>query len=168
MNLSAAFIEAGIEKPAVDLIVKIYNINKGKNLPIAEKSRSLDDYSTFIDKIREYQAELKNKADGKDSNEILEEAVKKAVYWCIEHDIMKSFLEENATEVKNMVMGEWDMDTALEVAKEEGWEEGREEGKEEGWEECLEDVLELVRQGYSAEVIERKLQNRKGNTTTTA
>jgi flagellar biosynthesis/type III secretory pathway protein FliH len=75
---------------------------------------------------------------------------------------MKGFLEENATEVKNMVMGEWDMDTALEVAKEEGWEEG----KEEGWEECLEDVLELVRQGYSAEMIERKLQNRKGSATT--
>jgi ribosomal protein L6P/L9E len=69
---------------------------------------------------------------------------------------MKGFLEENATEVKNMVMGEWDMDTALEVAKEEGIEEG--------WE----DVLELVRQGYSAEMIERKLQNRKGNATTTA
>jgi hypothetical protein len=151
LKLSDAFIDAGIEKPAIDLTVKIFNINKGQNANLVEKSRNLNDYVIFIDKIREFQAELKDKIDDEkhQSENLLEEAIIKAVYWCIENDIMKDFLETNSSEVKNMVMDEWDMDIALEVAKEEGMEEN------------IEEVLEFIKQGYSTEMIEEKLLNRK-------
>ncbi|GMO39169.1 MAG: hypothetical protein Ta2B_18800 [Termitinemataceae bacterium] len=52
-----------------------------------------------------------------------------------------------------MVFGEWDMDTALKVAKEEGWEEGMEKG--------LESVFDLLDQGYTIEEAKKELQNRK-------
>jgi predicted transposase/invertase (TIGR01784 family) len=60
----------------------------------------------------------------------LEEAIKKAVEYCLEHDILKEFFEKNATGVMDMIYTEWDMDTALEVRFEEGIERGREEGIE--------------------------------------
>jgi hypothetical protein len=150
MKLSDAFIKVGIEKPALDLTVKIYNINKGKNLQILQKSKNLDGYATFTAKVREFQVELKNEPDNKKA---LEEAVKKAIQWCIKHDVLKNFLEENGSEVKNMVFGEWDMDTALEVAKEEGWEDGMEEG--------MGSVFDLLDQGYTVEEAKAELQNRK-------
>ncbi|GMO20951.1 MAG: hypothetical protein Ta2A_27380 [Treponemataceae bacterium] len=50
-----------------------------------------------------------------------------------------------------MVFGEWDMGTALKVAKEEGWEEGREEG----WE----NVLELLDEDQRENIKQKLLQN---------
>ncbi|GMO70454.1 MAG: hypothetical protein Ta2A_19060 [Treponemataceae bacterium] len=126
----SARIKAGIEKPALDLTVKIYNINTGKNLPLLQKSKSLNDYAAFTAKVREFQAELKGNFDSKQA---LEEALKKAIQWCVKQNILKHFLQENGSEVENMVFGEWDMGTALKVAKEEGVEEGMEKGMEKAW-----------------------------------
>ncbi|GMO44174.1 MAG: hypothetical protein Ta2B_24870 [Termitinemataceae bacterium] len=89
IKLSDAFIKAGIEKPALDLTVKIYNINKGKNESLLQKSKSLNDYAAFTAKVREFQTELKGKFDSKKT---LEEAIKKAIQWCIKQDILKQFL----------------------------------------------------------------------------
>jgi predicted transposase/invertase (TIGR01784 family) len=76
----------------------------------------------------------------------LEEAVRKAVEYCLKNDILKEFLEKHATEVMGMLMTEWNMDDALAVryreGREEGIEEGWEGGREEGWEEGLEKGIE--------------------------
>ena len=53
--------------------------------------------------------------------------LKTAVKYCIEHDILKQFLEKHASEVENMLLTEWNMDDAIEVAREEAWEDGCEE-----------------------------------------
>jgi predicted transposase YdaD len=55
------------------------------------------------------------------------EAMKQAVMYCREHDILKGFFEQNGTEVMNMLITEWNMEDALAVRFEEGREEGREE-----------------------------------------
>ena len=49
-------------------------------------------------------------------------SIGKAIIYCREHDILKEFLEKNATEVMNMLMVEWNMDDALAVRYEEGQE----------------------------------------------
>jgi len=54
----------------------------------------------------------------------LEKAAVSAINYCIANNILKEFLEEHATEVINMLMGEWDLEEAVEVAREEGREEG--------------------------------------------
>ncbi|GMO66445.1 MAG: Rpn family recombination-promoting nuclease/putative transposase [Treponemataceae bacterium] len=141
IKLSDAFIKAGNEKPALDLTVKIYNINTGKNLPLLQKSKSLTDYAAFTTKVREFQAELKGTQDSKKT---LEEAIKKAIQWCVKQNVLKHFLQENGSEVENMVFSEWDMGTALKVAKEEGVEEG------------MENVLELL-DNDQREYIKQKL-----------
>jgi hypothetical protein len=107
------------ESPSLELIVKVLNINEGRNAQMVRKCETLAQYSAFIEKAREFQKQCSN----------LEEAIKKAIVYCHEHDILKEFLEKHATEVLNMLMTEWKLDDALAVRYEEGWECGMEDGR---------------------------------------
>ena len=104
-------------KHVLELEVKVLNINEGKNDAIVQRCRHLAQYSAFVAKVRGYENEGNN----------LQEAVKKAVVFCRNHDILKELLEENASEVLNMLMTEWNWDDAKQVWFEEGREECREE-----------------------------------------
>ncbi|MDR2717077.1 MAG: hypothetical protein LBB89_03300, partial [Treponema sp.] len=124
IKLSDAF-ESGllpeeIEKKiplALELEVRVININQGRNTEIAQKCKTLGEYSAFVEKVREFEKGTDN----------LEGAVKKAVIYCRDHEILKEFLEKNATEVLNMLMTEWNWDDALAFRYQEGKEEGKEE-----------------------------------------
>jgi hypothetical protein len=148
LKLSDAFMDASSlgfanEPPPLELTLKVYNINQGRNKPIIAKCQKLDWYSTFIAKIREYQEET-----GKDKAGTME-AVQKAVRFCIDNDIMKDFLKLHSSEVINMLVTEWNWDTALRVRKEEGREEGQNM------------VLKLMEQGYTPAEIKAKLAQAK-------
>ena len=92
--------------------------------------------------------------------------MQKHLKWPIinEHDILREFLEKNATEVINMLMTEWNWDDALAVRFEEGIEEGLEKGREEGLEKGRGEGLEkgreeiarnALREGSSIEFVKR-------------
>ena len=137
LKLSEAF-ESGAElglpekgSPALELEVKVININLGRNDSIVKRCEILAAYSAFVGKVGEYEKE----------NEGREAAIKKAIKYCIEHEILKEFLAQNSSEVMNMLMTEWNWDDALAVRFEEGLEEGREEGREEGLEEVARNAL---------------------------
>jgi hypothetical protein len=127
--------------PKLDLIVKVYNINKGHNEDIAKKCETLRGYSTFIDKARE-----NNKTMGR------EDSIKNAIDYCIEHNILSAFLIEHSSEVRNMLLTEWDSDAAKKVWQEEAREEGREEGREE---KSFEMAKKALSEGLSLEIIQR-------------
>ncbi|MDR1970486.1 MAG: hypothetical protein LBQ46_01050 [Treponema sp.] len=127
--------------PALELIVQVYNINQGYNEELVGRSENLKGYSSFIGRVRENR-----KAMG------LEGAMKEAVEYCIAHNILSAFLIKHSTEVKNMLLTEWNIDDAKEVWQEEAREEGREEGRAE----TVKEVLELIRQGYISEEELRK------------
>ena len=126
---------SGKTRPVLELEVKVLNINEGKNEVIVQKCRHLAHYSAFVGKVREFE----NNGTG------LKEAVKKAVVYCREHDIMKELLEQNASEVLNMLMTEWNWDDAIKVWQNEGREEGLEQGREEGHRVIVERTLEIAR-----------------------
>ena len=125
LKLSNMFMEVeglkqtGIEKIPLELIVQVYNINHGHNPKILKKCKTLDNYSFFIDKIREYLKEKKK----------LEEAVTLAVKYCKEKNILKKYLQEHSSEVFNMIFGEYDREMDIAVNRREAREEGLEEGK---------------------------------------
>jgi hypothetical protein len=123
LGLSAAAV------PPLELIVPVYNINKGRNADILRRSETLNEYSGFIDKVREYKNDktLNDKA-----------VMTAAVKWCIGHGILKQFLEANASEVINMIFGEWNMEDCVRVRTREAREEGIEEGLERGLEKGIE------------------------------
>ena len=127
MRLSDAFISQthkneGEPAPSVELVVKVINIGYGHNKSILEKSKPLQDYSIFTYKVQEY----------KDRGLLLQEAIRQAVIYCRENDIMQPFLTDNSSEVENMLLTDSNWDEAMEVAKEEAWKDGRAEGQAEG------------------------------------
>jgi hypothetical protein len=134
---SSGFIES--RPPALELTVKVYNINQGRNEAMVRKCQRLAGYSAFVAKVREFEKTTPDR----------ETAMKMTINYCIKHDIMKEILEANASEVINMLLTEWNWDDAKQVWQEEAREEGREEGQN--------IVLELMRQGYTPEQIEAKL-----------
>jgi predicted transposase/invertase (TIGR01784 family) len=128
------------EIAALELVVKVININQGKNENLARKCKTLAGYSVFVAKVREFEKECGDKA----------EALKRAVRYCRNHDILKEFLEKNATEVINMLMTEWNWDDALAVRYEDGMEDGIEKGREDEREEIARNALA---KGLSPELI---------------
>jgi len=50
----------------------------------------------------------------------LEQAIRKAVVDCIDQNVLKEFLLKHEGELVNMLVSEWNMETALEVREEEG------------------------------------------------
>jgi hypothetical protein len=152
LKLSDAF-ESGVfggEPAALELIVRVININEGRNEAMVRRSEVLRGYSAFIAKVREYEQESGER----------EEALKKAVRYCREHDILKGFLERNGTEVMNMLITEWNWDDAKEVWYTEGLEEGLHKGLEEGLHKGLETGREEVArkalsEGVSVELVQK-------------
>ena len=74
--------------PALELEVRVLNINKGKNEEIAKKCQTLYQYSAFIAKVREYQ----------EGGLTLRKAIEKTVQYCKKHDILKELIEKHAKE----------------------------------------------------------------------
>jgi hypothetical protein len=145
LHLSELFAEArgilggGAAPPPLELSVKVYNINSGHSKAIVEKCRELEWYSAFTARVREYKAQTGNN----------EKAMKMAINYCIEHNILRDFLETHASEVLNMLLSEWNTEDWGAVHREEGWEEGIEKGQTM--------VFELLDQGYTPEQIRARL-----------
>ncbi|MDR2583107.1 MAG: Rpn family recombination-promoting nuclease/putative transposase [Fibromonadaceae bacterium] len=125
----------------LELVVKIYNINKGRNAEMASRSQALSGYEEFIAEIK---ANLKSME--------LREAIRLAVKTCISKNILGSFLERHSSEVENMLLREWNMDEALAVAREEEREECEAEHQQQ-----MQELFALLRQGYSVDEAEKKM-----------
>jgi predicted transposase/invertase (TIGR01784 family) len=126
MRLSDAFIGTDAEKAKglLELEVKVYNINSGFNEDIVSRSEELDGYVAFVSKVREYQA----------AGHSLEDSVAYAIDYCISKSILSEFLEKHASEVRNMLTAEFNLDIAKAIWREEALEEGMEKGLEKGLE----------------------------------
>jgi len=172
MKLSDSF-ELGQGLPNLELVVKAYNINKGRNAELAAKSLSLSGYEEFIAAVRENHKVTS-----------LKEAVRLAIKSCVGRNILVEFLTEHGSEVENMLLHEWNMQEALEVRFEEGVAIGEAKGvaigeargvaigKEEGItigeargvtigkEEERFYIRELLKQGLSHEEILERLDKR--------
>jgi len=74
--------------PALDLFVRIININEGKNEEILKRCQTLWQYSAFIGKVREYEKAGKNRED----------ALKEAVIYCRNHDILEEWTSPELTD----------------------------------------------------------------------
>jgi hypothetical protein len=147
LKLSDAFMS--IEELRIDnnrltleLIVQVYNINHGYNSEILQKCETLNNYSIFIDKIREYQR----------NGFTLDKSIEPVVKYCIENNILKDFLKKHGSEVINMLFYDYDLDTHLKVRYDEGLEDGIEIGLEKGLEKT---ARNLLAEGSSPEFIQK-------------
>ncbi len=101
------------------------NINAGHNQELLENCPVLEGYVALVRYIREYRREGKS----------LVEAVERSIDRCIEEELLKEYLLKKKSEVKLMLLTEFDEELFAKTMKEEGREEGRQEGRKEGREE---------------------------------
>ncbi len=129
MRLSEAFEG---ECSSLELCVKAYNINETSGSRLLEKSRALKGYSVFVAQIRRKTA----------VGVCLEGAVKQAIRYCIEQDLLAEyFLEREMEEVFDMVSFKWDPELAKRVQLQEAQEIGMEKGMEKGVTEIVLNML---------------------------
>jgi hypothetical protein len=97
LRLSEAFnyvnIPGAENLPALELIVRVFNVNVGHNEKILKKCESLRGYAVFVGKIREHQH----------AGQSLEDAILSAMDYCISNGILVEYLEKNGSEVRNML-----------------------------------------------------------------
>ena len=128
MRLSDAFDG---DNSSLELVVKSFNINKALNSPLLSKSIYLNEYSTFVGKVKEYLSEGLS----------LTRAFIKAVKYCLKNNIMKDYIEEYGKDVFEMFALEWKLEDALKANYEYGLEQGIEQGISQGIEQTIKNML---------------------------
>lgn len=121
MRLSDAYME-GEGDIHLELKVTFHNIAYGSEKMLLRMSRPLRDYSFFLNCIKI------NIAGGMERVQ----AIREAMRYCMEHDVMKEFLQEHESEVIDMVNFEWNQKDFEEAVREDGIEQGMARGREEG------------------------------------
>jgi len=143
LRLSTAFKDTANENQStpLELIVQVYNINQGRNPEMMKRSENLNGYSIFMMKIKDYNKYLS-----------LDESVKSAVKYCIEHDVLKDFLEKIGAEVINMLFYDFSVEEIAEIRGDERYEEGQEQGQEQA---SLRIARNLFSEGSTPEFIQK-------------
>ena len=133
-NLSDNFKGEG-EEISLQLTVKEYNINNGRNSEVLQKCRTLKEYSQFVSIVRQ-----------RTEKEPLTDMVMKAIlHQCIAEDILAEFLKKYGTEVISMLFEQLTEEEAREISKQDGFEIGKAEGIAEGKAEGkIESILDLL------------------------
>ncbi len=135
LRLSDSF-KKELERPELELIVTVYNINWGCNTELMKACRLLKEYAQYVEQVRKMAKELS-----------FPDAVEQAVDYCIQNGILADFLLKNRAEAIEMSIFEYDEEKYLkserEVWRKEGIKEGREEGRSEG-EERFSKLLQLL------------------------
>ena len=91
-------------------------------------------YSVFVAKVQEYLA----------AKQELSQAIKSAIRYCRDNELMKEYFKEHEREVLDMVTFKWDDKRAREIAEEEGRADGLAKGRAEG---RLRTLCDLVKDG---------------------
>ena len=139
LKLSDCFENTDNEAPCLECTATMLNINYGHNQELMKHCRKLEEYSIFVQCVREYIQ----------SEPSVEDALEKAIDTCINQDVLADFLKKHRAEVTNMILTTYDKDlyekTLKEDAREEGLMEGRARGRVEGKEEGLESGILLAK-----------------------
>lgn len=140
LKLSDAFMHPD-KSGRFEWTARILNINKGYNLSLQKKCKSLYDYVQFTGKIKE------NKETGMPT----EEAIDKAIDWAIEQNLLEGYIKEQKAEVKMTLLTEFDEEASIRGWRRDGILEGRQE-------KTVEDAKSFYANGVSIEIIAKSLQ----------
>ena len=138
-------------KPSVEVVVQLLNINYGCNQELLEKCQKLMEYSRFIALVRvksdmlteEYKKEMKSV----NKKEIFAEAVALAIDEAIRDNVLKDILSKNMAEVTDMLLTEFDEKAYIDGVKKQSYEEGEARGEIKGEEKLARLVVELKKRG---------------------
>ena len=130
LKLSDSFPEGS--DADIEVKVRMLNVNVGRNTLLLDACKPLGEYSWLVDEIR--RNNTTNDEDGMSS------AIDRAISDTPDSFVIKSFLELHRTEVKGMLLTEYNEAEAMELFREEGRAEGRAEG-------IIDTLISLVKKG---------------------
>ncbi len=141
LRLSSAFSNQDVE-PAVEVVVKVININYGHNEYLMQGCGMLSQYAQFVAVTREYANRYNNR----------EEAMNAAIEYCIAHGILEDILRKHRSQVLGSLLEEFDEKKYARTLRAEGYEAGRTDGFTEGEQYGLEQgknklLVKLVKDG---------------------
>ena len=140
MKLSDAF-EIPVEDPALELKVRVLNINPGMNEELKKKCPVLKEYMTYVERIRIYAADME-----------LADAVEQSVNDCIRDGVLSEFLQKQEMEVIKVSIYEYDEEREMRLIRADEREIGMEQGLEQGRQEGIRPAVVLCREfGLSKE-----------------
>ena len=125
LKLSDAF-ETQSDK--LELTVHVYNLADGMNDELKRKCLPIGEYSIFSNAYKHFRQQKME----------IDHAVDAAIKYCLENNVMVSYLKNNQKEVIDMFGFEWNEKEEREALLEIGEERGRLEGK-------IESIKELMR-----------------------
>ena len=141
LRLSDAFMTMP-EKPALEVVVSVTNINYNKGSEILHTCKPLKEYTLFIETVRRH-----TKLDS-------ENGFQNAIKECIQNDILREYLQRKSREVMNMLIAEYDYDVDIAVQREEALQEGEAKGLSEGLhQKALETAKTMLAMHYPLEDI---------------
>ena len=115
LKLSDCFENTDNEAPCLECTATMLNINYGHNQELMKHCRRLEEYSIFVQCVREYIQ----------SEPSVEDALEKAIDTCIHQDVLADFLKKHRAEVTNMILTTYDKDLYEKTLKEDAREEIR-------------------------------------------
>lgn len=118
----------------------------GKDEELFKKCKILDEYSWFIDRIREYSKTME-----------ISDAVNKALNEMSDNSVLKPYLISNKAEVTDMCITEYNEAETMQAIGEEKFAEGKAEGKAEDIEHIKQMVLEGIISEDTAKTIIQNL-----------
>ena len=143
LRLSDAFMTMP-EKPSLELIVSVTNINYNKGNEILHTCKPLKEYTLFVETVRRH-----TKLDS-------ENGFRNAIKECIQNDILREYLQRKSKEVMNMLIAEYDYDVDIavqreeerEIALKEGIAQGEAKGLSEGLHQKALETAKLMKQAH--------------------
>ena len=118
MKLSKAYLTQ--EKDvSLELIVEVFNINVGYNEELKKASKTLSDYATYVQRIRDYRSKGFS----------IEGSVERAIEECIKDGILKEFLMKNKAEAMAVSIYEYNEEEHMRMEREQHYEDGLKEGE---------------------------------------
>ena len=153
MKLSDLFAEYDMEYPInLELTVRVYNINKGRNKKIARRCATLNAYEVFTAKVRKYSKTMKFGL-----------AFDRATEECIKEGFLSDYLSKHRKAVRNMLTSEWKLEDAVKIWAEEGEKRGRIKGKLEGEQETIRKIVNYMhKEGFCiADIVKATKQPEK-------
>ena len=121
MRLSDAYLgeKRPGEEDALQLVIKMYNINDSKNAEILKKCETLRQYSRFVEIMRSYQH----------IDQLTNAAMVKIMEQCRQEGVLTDFLKKYGTEIVEMLFKELTREEDLEISRLDGYDAGLKKGE---------------------------------------
>jgi hypothetical protein len=149
LRLSDAFEKVeGLKGGCLELVVKVYNINEGRNRRMVSRSVELRGYAYFVGRVQYHEGVERERDPALDKYYVTRDALRKAIQDCRDKNLLVDYWDNLTKEEVAMLGMEWDMGIAMEVER----EEAREEGLKEGLETAARNALA---EGFSIKAVQR-------------